>query len=66
VHPILPPRSWDKAHALAWNRIPRELQTYIQKRAAEDSKAVRQAQNQRKVKHEKPIVENGNADSVAA
>jgi hypothetical protein len=47
VAPVEAPRSWDAAHKIMFARLPRDLQVYVNKRATEDSKAVRQAQNRK-------------------
>jgi hypothetical protein len=63
VAPIEPPKTWDKAHAIMFARLPRDLQLYINKRAAEDSKAVRNAQNRKAKPNEQSTA---TADTSAA
>jgi hypothetical protein len=42
---IEPPRSWSKADRVVWGLLPRAVQEIVERRAREDSKAVRTAQN---------------------
>jgi hypothetical protein len=71
VSPIEPPRSWDRAHAAMFMRLPRELKQYVHQREQDRDRAVRVAQNNRKKDSQNGIHQNaspaaGNVDAPRA
>ena len=41
VRPIDPPRSWDTAHKIRWQQLPRDVATYIRDRENDRDRALR-------------------------
>jgi hypothetical protein len=61
------PRSWPKADRPLFNALPIEVRAVLERRAEQDSKALRQLQNQAAElrKHQRKEIDNGTSDQKA-